>query len=243
LIQKATEKFSANPVAGTAGTKVSVFTSPGRSGFGPELTLAYDSGTGNGPFCFGWTRSTPSIVRKTDKALQQYNDVDNSDTFILSGAEDLVPILVQGESDWRREVFASPAGEPGYVVHRYRQRIEGLFARIARWLDVASGISHWSPISKDNTTTLYGSREKAGITDPDDSTRVFKWLVCESFDDIGNAFLFHYKSENDSRIDRDSPFERNHLISGRLPQRNLTTTENGNRTERIAGEDLALRND
>ena len=44
------EKFAANPVTGTGSTSVPIPTTPGRSGFGPHLTLTYDSGRGNGPF-------------------------------------------------------------------------------------------------------------------------------------------------------------------------------------------------
>jgi hypothetical protein len=89
------EKFSANPVTGTGSTTVPIATSPGRSGFGPQLTLSYDSGAGNGPFGLGWNLSLPSITRKTDKGLPKYQDADESDIFILSGAEDLVPVLIQ----------------------------------------------------------------------------------------------------------------------------------------------------
>src|SRR5437764_810464 len=85
------EKFAANPVTGTGSMTVPIATSPGRSGFGPQLSLAYDSGAGNGPFGFGWTLSLPAITRKTDKGLPQYRDANESDVFILSGAEDLVP--------------------------------------------------------------------------------------------------------------------------------------------------------
>ena len=68
------EKFTANPVTGTGSMSVPIATSPGRSGFGPQLSLSYDSGSGNGPFGFGWGLSLPSITRKTDKALPQYRD-------------------------------------------------------------------------------------------------------------------------------------------------------------------------
>src|SRR5436189_1835434 len=85
------EKFAANPVTGTGSVSVPLPTSPGRSGFGPQLSLAYDSGAGNGPFGLGWSLSLPSITRKTDKGLPQYQDPDDSDVFILSGSEDLVP--------------------------------------------------------------------------------------------------------------------------------------------------------
>src|SRR6201982_1958324 len=49
------EKFAANPVTGTGSMSVPIATSPGRSGFGPQLSLSYDSGAGNGAFGFGWS--------------------------------------------------------------------------------------------------------------------------------------------------------------------------------------------
>src|SRR5579859_5957462 len=77
------EKFAANPVTGTGSMTVPIATSPGRSGFGPQLSLSYNSGSGNGPFGFGWSLALPSITRKTDKGLPQYVDAEESDTFIL----------------------------------------------------------------------------------------------------------------------------------------------------------------
>src|SRR5215469_18194077 len=96
------EKFSSNPVTGTGALSVPIFTSPGRSGFGAQLTLAYDSGAGNGPFGFGWRLSLPAITRKTDKGLPRYYDAIDSDVFILSEAEDLVPVLVPQGTEWKR---------------------------------------------------------------------------------------------------------------------------------------------
>ena len=87
------EKFAANPVTGTGSMTVPLAASPGRSGFGPQLSLSYDSGAGNGPFGFGWSLSLLAITRKTDKGLPQYDDVAESDVYILSGAEDLAQVL------------------------------------------------------------------------------------------------------------------------------------------------------
>lgn len=115
------EKFAANPVTGTGSMSVPIFTSPGRSGFGPQLSLSYDSGSGNGPFGFGWSLSLPSITRKTDKGLPRYRDAEESDEFILSGAEDLVPVLAQdSQGEWNPE--AAPPGTINgfsYRVERY----------------------------------------------------------------------------------------------------------------------------
>jgi RHS repeat-associated protein len=237
------EKFAANPVTGTGSMTVPVFTSPGRSGFGPQLSFSYDSGAGNGPFGFGWTLSVPSITRKTDKGLPKYFDAEESDIFILSGAEDLVPVLVRDKDGWERQPFDSPARNPGYTIQRYRPRIEGLFARIERWTDKTSGLSHWRSISKDNITTLYGTRDDARVTDPVDPTRIFTWLICESYDDKGNAILYCYKREDDANFDATAPQERNRLISGQFAQRYLKNIQYGNRTPRITGEDLTIRKD
>jgi hypothetical protein len=51
------EKFAADPVIGSGSMTVPIATSPGRSGFGPQLALSYGSGAGNGLFGFGWSLS------------------------------------------------------------------------------------------------------------------------------------------------------------------------------------------
>jgi hypothetical protein len=84
------EKFAANPASGTGSMTVPLAMSPGRSGFGPDLSLAYDSGAGNGTFGFGWSLSFPQVSRKTDKGLPRYYDTIPSDTYLLSGTEDAI---------------------------------------------------------------------------------------------------------------------------------------------------------
>jgi hypothetical protein len=70
------EKFAANPVTGTGSMTVPIAVSPGRSGLGPQLSLSYDSGAGNGPFGFGWSLTLPSITRKTDPCLKVDNGIE-----------------------------------------------------------------------------------------------------------------------------------------------------------------------
>src|SRR3954467_10904303 len=102
------EKFSVNAATGTGAMSMPLAVSPGRSGFGPQLSLAYDSGAGNGPFGFGWSLSLPSVTRKTDKGLPKYQDAEASDVFMLSGAEDLVPVLVEKNGRWERDLQSRP---------------------------------------------------------------------------------------------------------------------------------------
>ena len=85
-------RFSTNPATGTGSLSVPIATSPGRAGFELNLELSYDSGAGNGALGIGWRLSTPAITRKTDRGLPRYLASDESDIFVLSGAEDLVPV-------------------------------------------------------------------------------------------------------------------------------------------------------
>jgi RHS repeat-associated protein len=205
------EKFSVNPANGTASFSIPVFTTPNRSNFYPQLSLSYDSGGGNGPFAMGWKLSLPSVTRKTDKGLPQYRDAENSDTFILSDAEDLVPSLTKNGNSFQLDVHTE-TGNNGhsYSVKRYRPRVEGLFARIEKWQDTASGDTYWQSVSKDNVTSIYGLSAGGRIADPDDPTRIFRWLLEQSFDDKGNAISYQYKQEDTENVPA-SPPETNRL--------------------------------
>ncbi|VVB65065.1 Salmonella virulence plasmid 65kDa B protein [uncultured archaeon] len=200
------EKFGINPVTGTGSLSIPIFASQGRSNFGPQLSLSYDSGSGNGPFGFGWSLSLPSISRKTDKGLPRYQDANESDIFILSGAEDLVPVFKKGpDGNWihdsNNDLEFDEEHRDGYLVRHYRPRIEGLFARIERWTREFDGDVHWRSISKDNILTVYGRDQQSRIFDPSDKSRIFSWLICESYDDKGNAIVYEYAAENEKGID------------------------------------------
>lgn len=222
------EKFAANPVSGTGSVSVPLAVSPGRSGFGPTLSLRYDSGAGNGAFGFGWSHSFPMVTRKTDKGLPRYAG-DPEDTFILSSAEDLVP--EQGKRGRRR----SEDGRE-YTVLRYRPRIEGLFARIERWTDLGSGEAHWRSVTGDNVTTVYGRDAGSRVADPADPGRVFSWLICQSHDDKGNTVVYEYKAEDASGVDLSLAHERNR---GRTANRYLKRIRYGNRASRFVEPDPA----
>jgi len=182
------EKFSANAATGTASLQVPVATSPGRSGFHPELALSYDSGAGTGVFGAGWHLSVPHITRKTDRGLPLYRDRYDSDVYILSGMEDLVPILgVDGKPD------SFTDGDE--MVERYRPRVEGPFARIER-REEQNGNVYWKATTRDNVTSVYGRTAASQIVDPAWPRRIFTWLLDETRDDRGNVIAYTYKAED-----------------------------------------------
>ena len=219
------EKFAVSSVTGTGSLTVPIAASPGRSGFGPQLSLSYDSGAGNGPFGFGWSLAVPSITRKTDKGLPRYCDADESDVFILSGSEDLVPVL--DDAGGRLRTQRTVKGIE-YDVHAYRPRIEGLFARIERWVALDTGISHWRSITRDNVTTLFGLDAASRIADPADPRKIFSYRISRTFDDKGNASVYEYVTEDGAGIDRSTAHEMNRDDAGRAAQNYLKRIRYGN---------------
>ncbi len=226
-IQGIGEKFQANPVTGTGSMSVPIAISPGRSGFAPQLALSYDSGSGNGAFGLGWDVGLPSISRKTQKGLPQYDGLpkyqdgadQDSDVFLLSGAEDLVPVLKNGVWD------SKTVGH--FKVCPYRPRIEGLFAKIEKWVEVASGDTHWRATTKDNLTSIYGLNAGSRIADTDNPNKVFSWLLERTFDNKGNVLIYEYKREDLAGV-APAIFEKNRNTANATAQQYLKRVKYGN---------------
>ena len=174
------ETFQPDLHTGTGNYRIPMELPPGRGALTPQLALSYSSGNGNGPFGLGWTLSVPGVRRKTDKRLPRY---DGSDVFVLSGAEDLVPV----------------PGATGAGVQRYRPRTETLFARIEHH---TAGSDHWTVWSKDGLRSIYGTprpatagtgwRDPAVIADPGHPGRILGWLLTSTSDTFGNTIAYAY---------------------------------------------------
>ena len=131
----------------------------------------------------------PSIKRKTDKGLPQYSDDIDSDTYLFSGAEDLVPLLIFNEANkkWECEAHINRnLNGISYKIKRYKPRIEGLFARIECWTETVSGKIKWRVITKDNVTTLFGWSDNSVIADPKDEMKIFEWQTFRNFQTLPN---------------------------------------------------------
>lgn len=221
------EKFSVNAVNGTASFSIPLPFSPAR-GASPSLSLSYNSGAGNGIFGLGWNISLPSIKRKTDKGIPQYFDSIDSDIFLFSDAEDLVP-------EFKKEPDGSFSTDTNgdYVINEktsadglhsirfYRPRIEGLFARIERWTEKITGIIKWRIITRDNVTSLFGWTSNAVMANPVDNKKIFEWLPEFVFDDKGNCCHYIYKKEDQAGFGRSQLHNKNRLQNGELGYTNI----------------------
>ena len=197
------EKFSVAPSRGTASLTVPLALSRGRAGAGPPLWLGYDSGAGNSVFGLGFDVAVPRISRKTAKGIPRYPDAagevggEEPDVYLLSGAEDLVPALVeQPDGSWLPDVVADTIDGVPYRVERYRPRVEAGFDRIERCVDTQNGDAFWRTVTRTNVTSYFGRDTSARISDPAHSSRVFEWLLEETADDRGNVTAYTYKAED-----------------------------------------------
>lgn len=182
------EKFSPDLFTGTGNFSVPIAVPPGRNGFQPELTLSYSSGNGNGVFGMGWAIGIPGIMRKTSKGIPVYDD--KTDVFILSGAEDLVPVK------YEKEIVSNVTHERTF----YRPRTEGLFARIIRHKK-SNGEHYWEVRSKDGLISWYGASatlnnlDTGVIANPDNRKAIFAWHLTKTEDTFGNVILYEYERE------------------------------------------------
>ena len=221
------EKFAAHPVTGTASLVIPLATSPGRSAFGPQLSLSYDSGSGNGPFGFGWSLNLESIARKSAKGLPTYQDAAESDVFVLSDAEDLVPVPGALGGQPLPRVLQGRT----YHIQRFRPRVERSFARIERWTNEADGSDVcWRTLSAENVTAWYGRTAESRVADPEDPARIFSWLICERSDDRGNVIAFQYKAEDSAGVPLMQAHERNRSDRTRSANRHIKRIRYGNRS-------------
>jgi RHS repeat-associated protein len=216
------EKFSVNAATGTASLGVPLAASPGRAGFGPAVELSYDSGSGNGPFGLGFHLSVPVISRKTDQGLPRYYDEEESDEYILSGAEDLVP--TRSPNGALLELTRN-LGTTAYRVRRYRPRVEGLFANIERWIHPTTRDVHWRVTTRDNVTHIYGQTAVSRIADPADARRIFSWLLEETRDDKGNIVRYEYKAEDGQGVVATKPSEKSRFDYSQNPPRFSATAQ------------------
>lgn len=157
-------------------------------GFEPELTLAYESSAGNGLFGQGMQVALSSISRATNLHLPRYDD---SDSFTLDG-DPLVPVNTPAET-------RSVAGRD-YTITCYRPRIEQSFQRIEYWRPVTGDFGFWRTLSRDDEIAIYGSAPQARIADPEDTSRVFEWLIEAQFDPRGESIRYRYKAEDEAGV-------------------------------------------
>lgn len=232
------EKMDVNAINGSHTLAVGLPLGSAR-GFAPSLALNYNSSAGNSPFGLGWDVAFPVVRRKTDRQLPRYEDATDSDVFVLSDSEDLVPFLEQDEitQEWQPRIRETD----DYMIRFFRPRVEGGWMRIEQWRHKTSGIIHWRTLSTSNVTTLFGFTENSRIADPAyPDTHIFEWFISHSFDDKGNIVCYEYKPENFAGVSGMAEMRRN---ADNCTNLYLKAIHHGNKTHYNAGDALPDKSD
>ncbi|RKK83345.1 hypothetical protein BFJ68_g15697 [Fusarium oxysporum] len=235
-------KFDVNSSTGTGSMSVPIQVSPGRQGMQPNLSLHYDSATANGEFGLGWQLSgAASITRKSTKGIPEYYDATSgseSDVFLFSGAEDLVPVFKKSTSG---QVLRDATGHPqydesvrgDYLVRKYLPRGLQTFARIERWTKVSDHDDvHWRVVTEENSTLVFGPDNASRVYDPvaaaSGTMLIYSWLQSEAYDPHGNAMIYTYKEEDSANIQASAAHEAFRTPSSRKAHKYLKRINYGN---------------
>ena len=201
-------QIDVNTFTGAAVLKVPLPLTEGRSGFGPSLSLQYNSSSGNSVYGVGWSLAgLPTIGVSAKNRLPLYNE---NDSFVFNGNEDLVPALRKQGDKWEPKI--EERGE--FWVHYFRSKTDRSYIRFEKWVHKVTGRVHWRSWNSDGVISIYGFRSsnESRIADPADPYRTFLWLVEAQYDRNGNAILYEYVKENGDHVDASQSFEYHRVL-------------------------------
>jgi hypothetical protein len=164
------ETFKVDLSTGGGAFSVPLELPEGRGGLGPTLVLQYSTGAGNGPIGLGWRLGVGDVARKTTAGAPTYDD---RDTFVFSGADDLVPI---GDG-------------------RFRPRVEGLHARIQQ-AAAPDGRICFVVTTRDGVRHTFGSEPASRLDHPDLPGTTYRWLPSETVEPNGSRVVYGWRHED-----------------------------------------------
>lgn len=162
------DSFEPQLNSGTSAYQVKIAVPPGVNGLQPEVSLAYNSGSGNGPFGIAWGWTPMSIQRQTEKGLPVYGA---GDVFTFMG-EELVRL---DDGSYRVE------NESGF--YHLQRTGDGWLVRDRNGNRYHLGVSPGARISQPRGTGFDGA---------------FKWYLEEVVDTHGNRMTYGYVAFPDS---------------------------------------------
>jgi insecticidal toxin complex protein TccC len=163
----------------------------------PTLTLQYQSSQGNSPFGLGFALNLLCIRRRTNKGVPLYQ---SDDVFIGSDGEYLVPAT---QAEPRQQQHHGIR----YKSTRFYSRRESQFNYLEYWQAENATSSYWTLQEANGTQHLFGFSAQARISDPMDSSRIFSWLLEESWGVQGEHCVYEYKAEDTEGIAVDNSVE------------------------------------
>lgn len=172
----------------------------GRMGVQPDLSLAYNSQQNEeGSLVgFGWGLSLPTIERKNIDGLDK---LYTSENFTSSLSGDL------------KKIGSSNKNDSGEAVDQFAAKIDaGSFLKYSLADQANGGI--WTVADKSGTIYTFGSLPESRLSNPIDSTKVFRWYLTKVEDSKGNFVSYDYTKVNDQVYPAVIRYTRNGTDAG-----------------------------
>ena len=179
--------------SGSATYSVPILTAPASGGVAPQISLNYDSQSGNGEVGVGWSIGGVSAISLCPQTMEQDGisgsrgiRLDGNDRFCLDG---------------QRLVVDPSSGEYGKNGTRYRTEIDS-FARITSYGTAGNGPAWFKVERKDGSVVEYGNSadsriEARGGASP---ATAFTWAQNRFEDRSGNYILYNYLENNSGPV-------------------------------------------
>jgi len=152
---------------GSATTSIPIIVPPGRQGIQPQLDLVYGSSNGNGWIGMGWKLEKSVIDRQTKNGV---NYTADDYRFSLSGIN--ADLVSTGENN-------------------FQTKIESSFIRV-RKLVATDGKPYFEATDKTGKKHLFGQTTATRVSDPTDSSKIFRWCLDRVEDIHGNYMTISY---------------------------------------------------
>ncbi len=147
---------------------------PGRNGLEPSLSLSYNSQAVDNQslFGYGWFVNLPSIARQNKKGL---NRLYQENYFISSLSGELGPIEL---ADEHHGLYGAKTELGDFLRYEY------------------AADDFWTVTDKQGTIYRFGLTAASRQDDPDDDSKIFKWLLEEIRDANDNFVKYEYEKNN-----------------------------------------------
>ncbi|MBN2086860.1 hypothetical protein JW758_00790, partial [Candidatus Peregrinibacteria bacterium] len=158
--------------SGSLNYSYPIWVPKGRNGMTPNINLTYSNVDWryDSPVGYGWSLPINGIYRTPEKGVDTTYTSDHFSADIFGKTEELILI------DSTNDIYA-PKNESSFIQYTF------------------SGTS-WTAVDKKGIKYTFGLSSTARQDDPDNNSRVYKWMLQEVEDTNGNAMVFSYTKRN-----------------------------------------------
>ncbi len=179
---------------GSASYSKNLYLPPGRNGFTPSLSINYDSGNKSNDSIvgFGWNLSQYYISLNPRYGVDKMYETNE---FVANTPLDNAEIIDVNLTDSKHGIYGA--------------KIEVAFQKY----EFLSNDT-WKVTDKNGTQYFYGQTAASRQDDPNDSTRIYKWMLDEIRDTNGNWIKFDYYKDSGQIYPRSINYTGNGIEQG-----------------------------